>query len=286
MKARVAAITIAALALLHVFLLGTAEDAKKELPAQTAVSFVLPSSILRIASFEFKGFASTMMFIRALVFEGSTYERTELPHISQEEWGWIHLALDASTDLDPYFFDPYFFANARMTWAGGMIRETNVLLEKGTRYRDWDWMLPFFVGFNYFYFLHDNSAAAEHLMTASFRPGPGEQLASLAARLAYKQNQTENAILFLEAILSRTDDERLKRAYQKRVDALRVRLMLERAVSRYTKQYGVTPSVLQDIVRKGLIRDVPRDPYGGKFTISPSGQINSTSDYLLMPRQR
>ncbi len=87
-----------------------------------------------------------------------------------EEWQWLDKVLTASTDFDPYFVDPYVFANANMTWEGGMIRETNAPLEKGTQYRDWDWT-PFFAGFNSFFFLHDNAKAAEYLVTASQRAG-------------------------------------------------------------------------------------------------------------------
>jgi hypothetical protein len=191
-----------------------------------------------------------------------------------------------STDLDPYFLDPYVFANANMTWEGGMISETNTLLEKGAQYRDWDWMLPFFAGFNSFFFLHDNTKAAEYLMTASRRPGPSEQLASFAARLAYKDKKTENAILFLEAIEKKTEDERLKKEYETRIHALQARLILERSVSTYKEKFNRTPVSLQRMIENGILKEIPRDPYGGKFSIGPDGEITCTSDYLLMPKQR
>lgn len=286
MKRRIGLLLLASFLILHIFVLGRAGDARKAMPSGAVVPLVLPSPVLRIASFEFKGFVSDILFIRALVFEGGTYERKEKPRIKPEEWDWINQILNASADSDPYFFDPYFFANAHMTWEGGMINETNALLEKGTRHRDRDWMLPFFIGFNHFYFLHDNNRAAEYLMTASLRPGPSEQLASLAARLAYKERQTENAILFLETILKKTGDERLRKEYKTRLEALQARLILERAVSDYKHKYGIIPPSLENLVGKGLMKEIPRDPYDGKFSINPSGEINSTSDYMLMPRQR
>ena len=167
-----------------------------------------------------------------------------------------------------------------------MIRETNILLEKGTRYRDWDWMLPFYAGFNSFFFLHDNAKAAEFLVTASQRPGPSEQLLSLASRLAYKEKKTENAILFLEAMAKKTEDERLKKEYETRIRALQARLLLERSVSAYKEKFGRAPVSLQRMIEKGILKEIPRDPYGGKFSVSPDGEITCTSDYLLMPKQR
>jgi hypothetical protein len=277
---------LAILVTLHVFLLGKAGIERKALPSDVGGGFVIPSPVLKITSLEFKGIVSDLLFINAMVFKGSTYERKEQPRMKPEEWQWFDKTLNASTDLDPYFVDPYILANANMTWEGGMIRETNALLEKGTQYRDWDWMLPFFAGFNSFFFLHDNATAVEYLMTASRRPGPSEQLVSLAARLAYKDKKTENAILFLEAIEKKTEDERLKKEYETRIRALQARLILERSVSAYKEKFNRGPVSLQRMIEKGILKEIPRDPYGGKFSIGPDGEITCTSDYLLMPKQR
>jgi hypothetical protein len=285
-KSLTAALLLAALFAVHVQALVRAGDERKFLPSDAGSGLVIPSPILKITSLEFKGLVSDLLFIEALVFEGSTYLRKEVPRVKPEEWQWLDKVLTASTDLDPYFSDPYYLANALLTWDGGLIRETNIMLEKGTRYRDWDWMLPFFAGFNSFFFLHDNAKAAEFLETASQRPGPSEQLLSLASRLAYKEKKTENAILFLEAITKKTEDERLKKVYETRVRALQARLFLERAVSVYKEKFGRFPAFLQRLIDSGIIKEIPMDPYGGKFSISRGGEITCTTDYKLLPGQR
>ncbi len=43
---------------------------------------------------------------------------------------------------------------------------------------------------------------------------------SLASRLAYKDKKTENAILFLEALAKKTEDERLKKEYETRIQRI------------------------------------------------------------------
>lgn len=286
MQGRTTVFLLATFVILHVFLLGKVSIERKTLPSDAGGGLVLPSLVLKITSFEFKGIVSDLLFIKAMVFMGSTYERKEKPRIKLEEWQWFDKVLTASTDLDPYFFDPYFIANAHLTWDGGMIRETNVLLEKGTRYRDWDWMLPFFEGFNSFFFLHDNAKAAEFLVIASQRQGPSEQLLSLASRLAYKEKKTENSIMFLEAVAKKTDDKRTKKEYEIRIRALQARLLLEKSVSAYKERFGKAPFSLQRMIEKGIMKEIPRDPYGGKFSVSPDGEISCTSDYLLIPKQQ
>lgn len=143
MQVRYSAFLLAVLFVLHIFLLQRAATESKMLPAAPASGIVLPTPVLAITSLEFKGLISDLLFIKTLIFQGGIYERKEEPRMKPEEWQWFNSILIASTDLDPYFSDPYLLANAHMTWEAGMVRETNELLEKGMLYREWDWSLPF-----------------------------------------------------------------------------------------------------------------------------------------------
>jgi hypothetical protein len=57
-------------------------------------------------------------------------------------------------------------------------------------------------------------------------------------------------------------------------------------VMSYKERFGKTPVSLQRMIEKGILKEIPKDPYGGIFSISPEGEILCTSDYLLMPKQR
>ena len=167
MKRFLAVSLLCILLALHLFTLGRAAHQRKTLPRNVDYSYVLPSPILKITALEFDGLASDFLFLQALVFEGSTFERKERPRVKEWEYRWMYNTLSASTDLDPYFFDPYYFGNANLTWEGNLIRETNTMLDKGSRYRDWDWMLPFYIGFNNFYFLFLKNLTMTHMITAA-----------------------------------------------------------------------------------------------------------------------
>ena len=262
----------------HVSIISKVTEAKKLLPKGEDTAYVLPSPILKIMALEFDGLASDYTFLKALVFFGSTFERKERPRLKEWEWRWMYNILNASTDLDPYFLDPYYVAQAQLTWEGNMVRETNTLLEKGSRYRDWDWMLPFYLGFNSFYFLHEDAKASEYLMEASKRPGASPMLASLAGRLAYKGKKTENAIIFLQEMIKRTEDESIRKQYETRLNALKVILFLERAVAVYQDRFKKQPERLDELIAKGVITAIPKDPYGGKFYIDKDGSIKTTSE--------
>jgi hypothetical protein len=271
-------ILLIALATAHVFLLRKTTDEFKRLPNGKDSSFMIPAPILKIAALDFRGIASDYLFLNSLVFIGSTAERKERPRVKVWEWKWLYYTLDASTSLDPYFLDPYYFANAQLTWDAHMIEENNLLLEKGSKYRDWDPLIPFFIGFNYFYFLQDNLNARIWLLEASRRPDAPSLFASLATKLGYQENRTENAISFIEEMSKRTEDQELKNKYETRLVFLRQVLKVEKAVEAYKKRFGKKPGDIRALIRVGMLHEIPADPYGGQLYVDFDGKVKSTSE--------
>ncbi len=251
---------------------------RKHLPSGDEVNTVLPSPILKVTSLGFDGLVSDMLYLKALVFYGSSYENNKRRVMLPWEYAWIYRILDVSTDLDPYFNDPYLLANGVLPWEGKMVRETNTLLEKGCRFRDWDYWLQFYIGFNYFYFLNDSGKASEYLMKASKLPGADPFFGFFAARLAYAGNRTENAVMFLEGMVKTTREKTLRKDFETRLEALRSALTLERGVSDFKIRFGRVPSDLTELQTAGVLASIPRDPYGGKFYIDSEGAIRTTSD--------
>ena len=278
----IAAVLVLAVAL-HVLSLGKAGDAFKMLPQDEERSFLLPAPLLKIAALEFRGLASDMLFMDSMVFIGGTQQRKERPRVKEWEWRWWGKMLDTATDLDPYFFDPYFYANAFLPWDAGKAEDANRLLAKGSRYRDWDWMLPFFLGFNNFYFLQNDAVAAEFFMEASRRPGGDPMLASIASRLAFKEKRTETAIYFLEDITNKSDDVTVKKRFETRIQALRSILVLEKAVKVYKQQFGKVPASVEDLVSRSILSRLPQDPYGGNYYITKEGGVKSSTSKELEP---
>ena len=250
----------------------------KKLPQAVEVNVVLPSPILKITSLDFDGIASDVLYLKALVFYGSTYLNNKHRKMEEREFNWMFNVIDASTDLDPYFLDPYFLANGVLGWEANRVLEANKLLAKGSRYRDWDYWLPFYLGFNYYYFLGDNAKAAEYLMQASQKPGADPFFSFFAARLAYKGNRTENAIVFLEGILKTTKDETMRKDYEIRLEALKKMLDLEKGVAFYKERMGIYPARITDLIEQRIIGRIPEDPYGGEFYVDKDGLVKTTSD--------
>jgi tetratricopeptide (TPR) repeat protein len=265
------------------FTIAQVTSARHELKREEGVGLVMPTIVVKIVALEYKGLLSDAIFSKTMTYYGGKLIKKE--PLTEDEWTWIYRNMDLSTDLDPYFLDPYYFGAMNLAWEANRIDEANMLLVKAFHYRDWDWTIPFYLGFNHFYFLQDNIKASEYLMEASKKPGAISVLATLAARLSYQERKTENAIMFLQEILKKTEDENLKRQYEIRLHALKATLQLEQAVAVYRNRFHKTPAGIDELIRQGIVREPPRDPYGGSFYLDSQGSVKTTSDFMVKSRQ-
>lgn len=266
---------------LHCVALNRAAAARKTLPVNQASAYVIPAPFLKVVTLEFKGVVSDILLLKSLVFFGSTMERGESTFTLKDwEWDWLFKLLKTSSSLDPYFLDPYYFGGNILTNKPTLVEELNLYLEEGANYRTWDWFLPFLIGWHRFYYFHDNEGAARYLQEAYKRNQDSSLLATLAARLSYQAKRTENAIIFLEEILSKTDDPEVRKIYELRLQALIAIDILEKATSKYYQTFGVYPERTQDLLKANILKRLPSDPYGGEFIIQKGGSVITTSNLI------
>jgi tetratricopeptide (TPR) repeat protein len=256
---------------------------RTELQRREETGLIIPSPAAKIVALEYKGIFSDIVFFRALIFYGGKIIHKE--PMTAEEWEWFRQNMELATEMDPYFLDPYYLGSMNIAWEAGKVAEANALLEKGFHARTWDWTIPFYLGFNYFYFLQDNEKAAHYLMEAAGRPGGSNSLApTLAARLAHAGGRTESAVAFLEDILAKTDHEPTRYVYGLRLNALKRVLYLEKAVEHFRERLGRLPRHLDELVKQGVVREIPSDPYGGTFYLTPEGGVKTTSNFYVQHR--
>jgi hypothetical protein len=241
---------------------------------------LLPATAYKFFALEYQDLVADLLFSRTMSFFGGTLKRGE--KIDADTYRAIYQRLDTASQLDPYFIDPYVFGQSILAWGGGMAKEANALLDRGRRHRADDWLMPFLMGFNAFYFLHDKALASEYLMEASQRPGASSAVGLLAARMASESGGTEIAVVFLQQLARQTDDEAIRESIRMRIDALQGIEVLEAAVREYHARFGALPATPADLLSRGVVLQLPVDPYGGKFYIAPGGKVWTTSNLRPM----
>lgn len=229
---------------------------------------------LRIATLGYEQVTADFLWIEAIQAMG---ERK----VTEEAGRWIAHALDVITTLDPQFVRVYEAGGIALTTLVTMPEESNRLLEKGIRHNPEVWQLPFYLGFNYYFEFHDDRTAAEHIARASRFPGAPGYLAGFAARLYASARTPQDAIDFLSQMHAQTADENVKGVLEQRLrEAIAERdlQMLEVAIGRYRERYRRAPVRLEDLVGPGLLRELPREPFGGHYLYDPQTQSVRSSE--------
>jgi len=229
---------------------------------------------LRVAALGYEQVAADLLWIQAIQAMG---ERK----VSEEAGHWIYRALDVITDLDPRFVSVYEVGGIALTTLVVLAEESNRLLEKGIRHNPEVWQLPFYLGFNYYFDFHDDQKAADYIARASRLPGAPAYLAPLAARLYVSARDPQDAIDFLAQMYAQTTDESIKRVLEQRFKEVTVERdlqHLEEAISQYRKLYRRAPQRLEDLVGPGLLRELPPEPFGGRYLYDPQTQSVRSSE--------
>jgi len=143
-----------------------------------------------------------------------------LPH--HEVGSHLGKIIDVVTTLNPHVDHAYRFAAIWLTASEENVRTANALLLRGIENHPNEWRNPYYLGFNYFFYLLENEEAALWLEKASRLPGSPRYLPRLVARLRSESADIDVAEIFLHEMIKGTDDEHAISEYQGGLDEIEV----------------------------------------------------------------
>ena len=200
--------------------------------------------------------------------------------VTPNGYDWIYHALDVVTTLDPEFSYAYQLGGVTLSVLGNAPEKSNALLLKGMRVNPDIWQIPFYIGFNNFFYLNDYGGAAEFMAKASELPGHPAYLPKLAARLYVQAGDPDVALEFLSRFYKETEDENVRDALEQRIKEVVVERdarLLEDAIKRYKDVYEAYPERLIQLVERGIITKLPNEPFGGYYYFKPEdGRVHSS----------
>ena len=228
---------------------------------------------LRMASFGYRELAADLLWLQAIQVMG---ERK----LSEEAGHWLYRALDVITTLDPKFVRAYEAGSLALCTLVVLPEESNRLLEKGIQYNPQEWKLPFLLGINYYFEFADDEKSAESMAQAARLPGAPDIIARLAAKLYVSAKSPQQAVDLLAKIYEETLDENIRKHLELRLKETIVERdlnILEQSISRYLANQSRRPERLEDLVGAGLLRELPREPFGGRYLYEPeTGTVRSS----------
>jgi hypothetical protein len=190
--------------------------------------------------------------------------------------------IDVVTTLDPWVDHPYRFAALWLSDSPESVREGNRLLERGIAYHPREWRNRFYLGFNHFYYLGDNAAAADVLEGAVALEGTPVFLRRLMARLRADAEGLDTAAAFLTQLVRTAPDGYARAEYRKALDeveAERRARFLDAARADYQRRTGRDITAVEDLVRPphAVLPALPPEPNGWEWILDPNtGRIVSS----------
>jgi tetratricopeptide (TPR) repeat protein len=253
----------------------------KQKPIEEKLGYLPSTDVLRYVSADHKELVGASLVMKVIMYFGGLAEKQQANVIVQPpDYARMSSILHGAVKLDPYNMDAYYFAQSFLTWDVKQYQLANDLLDYGMKYRSWDWMMPFFAGFNSAYFLKDYKKAADYYKRAGELTG-GELNISLAGRYMQESGQTELAIAYLGAMEKGERNQAVKKNYQIRLRAFKEVHRIELARDRFIETGGMLPVTLVTLIRSGLLSPPPSDPYGGQFFLEKDGKVVTTSKFTF-----
>jgi hypothetical protein len=233
-----------------------------------------PAQYLKPALMGYHHLAADLLWLRLVQVVG---KRSNTAH----EYEWLYHALDVITDLDPQYDYAYQVGGIVLSHLAQRIDLSNKLLQKGLEPNPTVWQIPFYIGFNYYFYLHDPDNAADYIARASRLPGRPPYLPLLATQLYAEGGNPETALNFLMAIRSQAPEGWIKEQLETRIMEVTIERdirALDKAVSRYRQREGHLPYTLKDLLRRRDITALPMEPFGGQYTLDTTrGTISSST---------
>ncbi|MDP3993243.1 MAG: hypothetical protein Q8Q05_03490 [bacterium] len=178
------------------------------------------------------------------------------------------------TDLSPKFQQAY--QTGLIILPGeGFPDEAVALGEKGKQNLPDSWEMPYYTGLVYHIYKKDFVSAAKEFQLAATKKD-ALPITQYFAGIYYKEaDQRQLAYQIFKTVYETTKDDFVRERSAKQILHLEMTFFLEDAIAKYHQQFGRYPASPQELVAKGIIKEVPASPLGVGFAINAeTGEVS------------
>ncbi len=236
-------------------------DAHRGYFSEREVFVTLPSGrTLKILSFGFQNLVADMLFIWSIQFY-STYYLTNTSHYIEDIFNTI-------TDLNPRYKEPYIVGSWIMALEVGDIKMAMRLLRKGAANMPDEWIFDYECGFYAYKTLKDYALAEDFFSRAINKPGAPSLIIRTRAHMVYMKDDLQYAYQLWMDIYKKAKDQLELAVARNHLNQIKFEIdkrYLEQHIARFKQKYKRFPFELAELKKAGLVREIPRDFYGGKY---------------------
>jgi len=218
----------------------------------------LPAIIQQVGFGFFKELSSEMLFVKSAVFTGNDLSTETMLDNADS----LSLNLDVATTLYPEFVDPYYLCQSALPHLSPeYAATTNNILQRYVESSDKDMVIPFYRGFNYFYYLDESQLASDVFAELAMREGAPSWFGHFAGILAARNGNLYAGLVSLRSMLSIETDEFVQERYRRDIGVFNQAITIQQATERFHKKFGVYPKKLTQLVPQ-FLKQIPEFKYG------------------------
>jgi len=222
-------------------------------------------------AFGFRNVLSDVAWLEAVQVTGNR-------KMTRWDYDLLYELLDVVSNFDPKFEIPYLLGGLVLGESTSHAQKALHVLARGKEQYPTDWRFPFYMGFTHYFSLGDGIAGGRAMAEAARLPGSPAYLPGLASRMLSEAREPEVALALLAPIVRQESDPARRAVLERRIREVAVERdlqVLERAVERYREKTGSVPENLADLLREGILEEIPPEPNGGRYLMGPGGKVRS-----------
>jgi tetratricopeptide (TPR) repeat protein len=230
----------------------------------------LPSGkFLRYTALGFTNLAADLIYLWAIQY----FSNTSVPG----RFRYVDHVFAVIAELDPRFIDPYEVGSLIAIADAGDPDAAFSILDRGLAKNPDQWLFPYEAGHLAQLSLKDYELARRYYRKVMDIPGSPEIAKRLYANAAYKQGDHRTAWESWLEVYRTAKDERVRKFAENHLFQVKATVdmkALGEVAAIFKERAGRFPADLSEMVRTGLIREVPKDYDGGDYIYDPAtGQV-------------
>jgi hypothetical protein len=242
--------------------------------------------MLKLMSLEYAPLIADLYWTRLVQYYGDKRAR----HDPQLDLLWP--LLDVTTTLDPNLIPPYRFGStflAEPAPRGANRPDLAVeLLHRGIAANPDEWRLYEDLGFVYYFNLHDTPKAGAAFLAGSRNPKALIWMKILAAKLAEQGETPETSVFLWNEIYNSATNDDVRNNARTHLQLLKAQAdcdALDGLIAEYAKRSGHAPTDLRDLVKAGILPQVPVDPLRHPYVLNSYGKTDMNPESPLAKDQ-
>ncbi len=232
----------------------------------------LPSGkYLKFITFGFDSLLADIIYIWAIQYYSN--------YAIKNRFDYLEHIFSIISELDPHYLDPYRIGALIAWYEGKRIDLALKVLDLGIKKNPNNWILPFEAAHYAQMYKKDYKLAQYYYDITRKIKGAPPIARRLYAAAAFKAMDLETAYKNWLEIYQTAEDERVKKiAYNHlyRTKTTIDKIKLKKAIEKYKKKYRRLPMNLNQLVRAGILKEIPKDLDGNDYIYNPhTGEVKS-----------